>query len=95
MSRSYKKHPWNADGNYAKSGKKFAQKKVRHLDIDYLPPKGNTYKKVYEQYDIRDWVYRWTWEEALKWYRQHPDQYKEYPTEKDFYHYWFRLMKAK
>jgi hypothetical protein len=95
MSRSYKKHPWNADGNYAKSGKKFAAKKVRNLDIDYLPPKGNAYKKIYEQYDIRDWVYRWTWEEALRWYRQHPDQYKEYPTEKDFYRYWFRLMKAK
>lgn len=95
MSRSYKKQPYNCDGNSARSGKKFANKKVRQLDIEALPPKGNAYKKVYEQYDIRDWIYRWTWEEALAWYRKHPEQYSKYPTEKDFYRYWYKIMRAK
>ena len=95
MSRSFKKHPWNSDGNNAKAGKKFATRRVRNLDIEALPTKGNSYKKAYEQYDIRDWIYRWTWEEAVEYYRQHPEQYKEYPNEKAFYKYWYKLMKAK
>jgi len=94
MSRSYKHNPYNTDGSMRKFGKKFANDKVRNSDFDEIGSRGS-YKKAYEQYDIADWVYRWTWEEALEHYRQNPDKYKKYPTEKDFYRYWYKLMRAK
>lgn len=95
MSRSYKKHPYYTDDTMAKDGKKFANKRVRNLELEELPIKGNSYKKVYEQYDIRDYISRWTWEEALENYRKHPELYRKCKTEKDFYRYWYKIAKMK
>ena len=44
MSRSFKKVPIIKDATCKKYGKKYANKKVRHVDID----SGSSYKKVYE-----------------------------------------------
>ena len=95
MSRSYRKHPVSTDHESAKSSKKYANRRVRNLDIDTPSLNRASYKKLYEQYDIHDWKNRWTWEEALKWYHQNKEQYKEYPTEKEFYRYWYKQMKMK
>ena len=98
MSRSYKKYAYCSDGENgrAKSGKKFANKKVRRTKFNELPKKGKSYKKVYPQWDIRDYKFYWTWEEALKDYRNNFEYYKKYyPTEKEFYSHWYQMMKAK
>lgn len=97
MSRSYKKFPHYSDGENggARFGKKFANKKVRRTKFDELPKKGKGYKKFYEQWDIRDFTSHWTWEEAITDYRSNPDLYRKCKTEKDFYRYWYKLMKAK
>ncbi len=95
MSRSYKKHPYIVNGDMAKFGKKFANKRVRSLTVDEENLKGSSYKKLYEQYDIREFVSYWSWEEALAYYRKHPELYKNCKTEKDFYRYWYKCTKMK
>ena len=95
MSRSFKKHPIYKDDNFVKSGKKFAKRRVRRLDLEELPMKGNAYKKYYPQYDIHDWIEYWDWREACEWYHNHPEQYAEYETEEEFYQYWSKLMRRK
>jgi len=53
MSRSYKK-PYVTDSRHGRwKDKRFAQKAARHADIDG----GNHYRKVYQSYDICDWVW--------------------------------------
>ena len=68
MSRSYKKSPVFTDGSAGstKESKRFANKKVRHTDFDYLPKKGRSYKKCYESWDIHDFVSYYTKEECIK-----------------------------
>lgn len=95
MSRSYKKHPYVVNGDMAKFGKKFANKRVRNLTVDEENLKGGSYKRLYEQYDIRDWIVRWTWEEALEDYYRKPNLYRRFKTEKDFYRYWYKCTKMK
>ena len=97
MSRSRRHTPISKDNQRggAKKGKRFANKKVRHAKFEDLPRKGKQYKKLYCSYDIHDWISRWTWEEALQWYNlKKEDSWikKEYPTQKDFYHYWYKTM---
>lgn len=91
MSRSYKKTPYITDGvaKHTSQRKKLANKKVRR-NIKKLFKKGKNYKKIYDSYDIHDWISRWTWEEAKKEYETNPwPRWKEkYPTLKDFYNYW-------
>lgn len=96
MSRSYKKNPVYTDGrNGQKKAKRRANHIVRQANIEELPLKGNAYKKMSESWEIHDYISRWTWEEALDWYNKHPDQYSEYPTEKEFYRYWYKISKMK
>ena len=97
MSRSYKKFPFcsDGDGGNAKTGKKFANRKVRRAELESLPRKGNYYKKIYEQWEIRDWSSRWTWAEARKSYENSPHWQKKFSTLKEFYIYWFKTMMAK
>lgn len=53
MSRSYKKNPVSKDSStYSKFCKKKSNKRVRRIpDI----PNGNSYKKVWDSWDICDW----------------------------------------
>jgi hypothetical protein len=53
MSRSFKHVPIIKDATCKKYGKRFANKKVRHSNID----SGSSYKKVYESYNICDYSY--------------------------------------
>jgi hypothetical protein len=52
MSRSFKKVPAIKDATCKKYGKKYANKKVRKIDIGG----GGAYKKAYESYNICDYV---------------------------------------
>ncbi len=59
MSRSHKKHPIHKD--HSKDGKKFANKAVRqylkHLEKGLC---GKWYRKIFNSYNLTDWVYRAT-----------------------------------
>ena len=96
MARSMKKNPVSTDGrNGQKISKRFANKTVRKFDNDI--PKGKFYKKLYCSYDIHDWIFRWSWEEAKKEYETNPWPHwiNKYPTLKDFYNYWSKYHKRK
>ncbi len=96
MSRSYKRCPVYTDGNpgTTKESKKFANKKVRNTED---MPNGGAYKKVYESYDIHDYIVRWTWDEAKAEWERGDNEYlrKRYPTLKEFYRYWLKCCKRK
>ena len=98
MSRSYKKNPIITDGRTptVKRMKRIANKKVRHTKN---LPNGKSYKKVFETYDIHDYISRWTWEEAkLAYFHFDPNGInwqKDYPTLKDFYKYWRKYYFSK
>lgn len=54
MSRSYTKVPVRKQRN-DQYYKRFANKKVRQLPVDFEIPPGSTFKKLSERYDICDW----------------------------------------
>jgi len=54
MSRSYKKNPIIKDGRSGRTGKKFANKKVRRYKGEIQDRKA--YKKLYESWDIHDYI---------------------------------------
>lgn len=58
MSRSYRKHTFVQDQGRKKSGKKFANRRVRRKmnDTEFTCSPGG-YKKLYESWDIAD--YKW------------------------------------
>lgn len=95
MSRSYKKFPI-CKGSPSKNMKRFANKKVRHAKD--LPKKGKAYKKCFESYDISDWCWIWTKEEAIHEYlTAEPDSWirKLYKTLEDYLKYWEKCVKRK
>ena len=59
MSRSRKKNPVLKDtsgSNYRKFAKKYANRKVRRtLEV----ADGKAYRRVYDPWNINDWVFRW------------------------------------
>lgn len=55
MSRSYKKYPAGKAEKSCKIGQRFANKKVRKYS--HVIPNGNSYKKIYESWDICDYKY--------------------------------------
>lgn len=98
MSRSYKKHPIYTDGSphTTKEMKKFANKTVRNAkDV----PNGKAYRKYSESYNIHDFVNRWTWSEAKRWYEKNENDTvymkRHYPTLKAFYRYWLSQCRSK
>jgi len=91
MSRSVKKHPVCTDGRpgTTKRSKRCANKRVRNVDFEELPTKGKGYRKVFETYDIHDWINRWTKEEAIKdWEKAKERRYWEGKTFRDYINYW-------
>lgn len=63
MSRSYKKQPYIKDHN--RGQKKLANRKVRNTpDIS----NGSYYKRVYQQWNICDYKWRWTLADAIQKY---------------------------
>lgn len=94
MSRSYKKHPRVKD-SANKFMKKYANKKVRRTkDI----PSGKAYKKVFESWDISDWNWIWTKEEAEKaWLSAEKDSWirEHFETLEKYLIYWEKCVKRK
>ena len=67
MSRSFKKTPIYKDGGYQSDGKRIANRKVRRAPNDtFSTVKRKLYKKIYETWDINDYVIRWTRRDAEK-----------------------------
>lgn len=56
MARSYKKNPVLTDGKSGRIGKRFANKKVRRMKGEI--PDGKSYRKIYESWNIHDYVSR-------------------------------------
>lgn len=94
MSRSYKKYPIVKDPPN-KGMKKYANKKVRHTkDI----PNGKAYKKVFESWEISDYCWIWTREEAINSYKQAPANSwirKHFETLEEYLIYWEKCVKRK
>lgn len=78
ISRSYKHNPVYTDGHAGstKESKRFANKKVRHTDFDELPRKGNGYKKVFESYDIHDYISYYTKQQWIDHYEKRRKEYE-------------------
>ena len=74
MARSYKKSPCYTDRpDGAKYWKNLGNRKVRRSDD--LFPKGNKYKKVYNSWEIHDYVSRLTKKDAEKlFYKYYEDE---------------------
>lgn len=63
MSRSYKKTPICKDRKTSsKANKRIANSKVRHTDNI---PNGKAYRKVFNTWDIHDYVSRYSYEEYM------------------------------
>ena len=96
MARSYKKNPICSDhSNGAKYWKKIGNKKVRKIN-DFLS-KGNKYKKIYNSWEIHDYISRWDKNQALDDYYNRVifingkcvKVFDEYRNENDFLNkYW-------
>ena len=94
MSRSSKKHPWVTDHKLHNDMKKFANKKVRNQED---LPNGRAFKKVFCSYDICDYKWRQTKEEAIEEYEnalKHTEfkwnrwLLEEYPTLESWLWHW-------
>lgn len=92
MSRSYKKFPICKDPA-GKFMKRFANKKVRHtLDI----PSGGSYKKCFESWDISDWCWIWTKDQAIKdWERAKDNSWVHQKSLEEYLQYWEKCTKRK
>lgn len=101
MSRSYKKHPRVKD-EANKNMKRFANKKVR-TNQDTFPSKGNSFKKIFESWNISDWNWRWSKEEAIKeWEAEESPNFggiawrhEEYKTLEKWLQHWEKSVKRK
>ena len=100
MSRSYRKYYVTKDHN--KGQKQLANRKVRRVNkLD--PLKGGNYKKLYPQWDICDYCWRWTKEEAIEsWYEEEAEHYNGYAwrhdrfgTLENWLNYWEKCVKRK
>ena len=88
MSRSYKKSPVYTDRDSGKYWKKIGNKRVRRNKITL--PKGKKYKKLYNSWEIHDYISRWDKYQALTRYYKYKEIYDDdYKSEKDYLNkYW-------
>ena len=98
MSRSYKKHNFIKDPA-VKGMKRCANKKVRHTK--YLS-NGGAYKKCFESWDISDYKYQWTKEDAINEYNArlaNPEEWhwflEKFETLEKYLIYWEKCTKRK
>lgn len=92
MSRSRKKNPITKDGNSQKRNKKrIAEKQVRNY-LKQHPEEtlqGKSYRKVWESWEIADYVSRYTREEAIKdWNEGHNYLHKKFNSLEDWLEYY-------
>ena len=93
MSRSYKKNPFYTDRpRGAKYWKRQANRRVRH----YRGTLANRrYRRLYNSWEIHDWVSRWSKAEAIhRW--EHPQHaYSEFNTRQEMEQYWAKYYRRK
>lgn len=96
MSRSFKRNPICKCGRSGRVGKKLANRRVRRALID-LPRKSKAYKKIYESYDICDYISRWSRQDALVdyWYGRRAVYWQSHYTEEEFINFWARACRRK
>lgn len=101
MSRSYRKTPILKESGKKKK-RTFANRKVRrklNSDLDYTLANGKAYKKVFESWDITDYVFRLTKEEAIAdWYasvEEYPWFKEYYPTLESYIIWWKKTYRSK
>jgi len=96
MSRSVKKNPVCKCGRSGKVGKKLANRRVRRALVD-LPRKSKAYKKIYQSYDICDYIVRWDKRDALVdyYYSRRADYWQSRYTEEEFINYWAKACMRK
>ena len=100
MSRSYKKHPYVTDHSQGtKSMKRIANRTVRRrLKNDEDMPARLQHKKMTESWDICDYKWRTTREQAIQWYLYECDNSyikKHYPTLESYLNYWEKCHRRK
>lgn len=100
MSRSYRR--FHVVKDHSKGQKQLANRKVRHTyKLDQL--KGGKYKKMYPQWDICDYCWIWTKEDAIaSWYEEESEHYNGYAwrhekfgTLEEWLKYWDKCVKRK
>lgn len=95
MSRSYKKH-FRCKQKNSKIEKKRANKKVRHFKSDL--PNGKAYRKLFESWDICDWNWIWTKQDAINGYNRKSNSSwvnDHYETLEEYLIYWEKCVKRK
>ena len=95
MSRSRRKHPIRTDNNSSKANRSIANRIYRRKNLEEVPKKSNIHKKYYESYNIHDYSFRWTWEEALREWETDEYLKEKYKTKKEFYRHWYRTIIGK
>ena len=105
MSRSYKKNPYVTDGygGDRKANKRIANRKVRRRvnTMDDDMPARLQHKKMTESWDICDYKWRMTREEAIHWFNERmtdeATEYfkKRYPTLEAWLKYWEKCYRRK
>ena len=98
MSRSYKKFPVRKQ-QADKDMKRFANKAVRRTeDI----PNGGSYKKCFESWEISDWGYIWTKQDAINnWYKAQSESRsynwikEHFTTLEQYLAYWEKCTRRK
>lgn len=100
MSRSYKKIPisqlsgWMSKTNANRIVRARVGRAV--LDEDAFLPQGNQYRRIVDQYDVKDYVSYWPLESAKKDYQVTERFHRMYPDEKTFLNKcWAKSQKRK
>lgn len=108
MSRSYKKNPWVTDHkcNSTKVNKRIANRIFRRKlkNCDVLPTLTH-HKKITESWDICDYRWRMTKQEAIDWYNEQLEWHKNhnslsyflerYPTLESWLKEWEKSFRRK
>lgn len=102
MSRSYKKNPILTDNKGSKYNKRKANQSFRRqINLDDDMPARPRHKKYTESWDICDYKFRMTRQEAIDWYltkmEHEASTYfkKHYPTLKAWLKYWDKCYRRK
>ena len=103
MSRSYKKNPWVTDHTrkFTKKKKRLANHSFRRkIASDEDMPARPKHRKYSESWDICDYKWRMTREEAIEWYNddsKHKSEKfkKRFPTLEKWLKYWDKCYRRK
>ena len=100
MSRSYKKNPFVTDHRRGttKGLKRLANRTVRrHVNEMEDMPSRLPHKKMTETWNIHDYSWRMTREEAIEWYKYEASEYfkEHYPTLEAWLNYWEKCHRRK